>query len=152
MKKVTKKQVQAFLKSHYIMQIATVSKKKIPRVSVLLYATDNDFNFYCATHSDSIKAKNMAVNKNVSLVVWEHNNLSVQVDGIVEIVTDQKEKLKIVDKLAKAATADKDFWPPVLRIGGDEYSVYKIVPSTIFALEIKSHSIRETVSPFTQIK
>jgi len=151
MKKITKKRTRDFLKSQFIMQLASSSKKNMPQVSIMLYVIDRDLNFYCATHSDSIKAQNMAENKNVSIAVWAHNQFMVQVKGIVETVVDEKKQNKILTALAKAGAKDDNFWPPVFRIKGSSYVLYKIVPAEISVLDLVSRNISESQSPFTKI-
>lgn len=152
MKKINKKQVKEFLNSEYVMQMATSSKKNIPRVSVVLFVVDKEMNFYFVTHRGSQKTKNINDNPNVNLAIWKHNIMLVQVSGRAKEMKREKDKLKVIDALAKAGARDKNFWAPLLRISGEEYSVYKISSKNISALDLMSKNMTEKKSPFTKIK
>lgn len=151
MGQIKKSDVENFLKGEFLMQLATVSGDNIPHVSVLMYFVDDDLNFYFATHSDSQKATNLQGNPFVSIVIWKLGEMLVQVSAKAEkIVGDQVDY--VFDKLGQAASHDEHFWPPLLRIKGAEYVVYKLVPQRMSALDLKSDNIRESSQPFSEIK
>ena len=132
------------------MQLATSYKDK-PAVAVMLYAVDNNFNIYFATHKDSQKSQNLLKNPNASLSIWEHHSALIQASGVVSVVKDAKEQSKIMDRLADAATEDESFWPPVFRIKGDEYIIFKISLSWARILDLEQDTIRQKDTPFTEL-
>lgn len=146
----TPEEVQNFLKEQFIMNVATISENK-PHSSVLLYAMDDDMTFYFVTHSDTHKAKNLLKNPHISLSVWKHGDMLVQADGVVSTIDDQEQKLGVIDRLADAASKGDDFWPPVLRLGGDDYVVFTIKPYWMRALDLSQNTMRAKESPYTEI-
>ena len=150
MMKITKEEVLIFLKEHYLMQIATVSKDQ-PGVSVMLYTVDDEMNFYFGTHKDSFKINNLLSNPKISIVVWEFGKIQVQLNGIATPLTDQSEQEKILDQLADSATKDANFWPPLFRINGGEYIIMKIKPTWMRVLDLTNNTIRQEDNPFTTI-
>jgi nitroimidazol reductase NimA-like FMN-containing flavoprotein (pyridoxamine 5'-phosphate oxidase superfamily) len=150
MANITKEEVKLFLNDQYLMQLATVSGDQ-PGVSVMLYTIDDDLNFYFGTHADSYKIKNLKSNTKVSLVVWEFGKIQVQANGISETIESKEEQDRVLDKLADAATKDVNFWPPLFRIKGGEYTVIKIKPTWMRVLDLSNNNVRQDESPFTEI-
>jgi nitroimidazol reductase NimA-like FMN-containing flavoprotein (pyridoxamine 5'-phosphate oxidase superfamily) len=150
-KTYTTQDVLEFLQEHFIMELATASAASRPAASVMLYATDTNLHFYCATHNDSYKAKNMLDNPQVALTVWEHQKMMVQVDGVAEQVREQGKQAEVLDMLADAATHDTSFWPPVFRIKGGDYIVFHIIPTWIRVLDLTQDTMRQEDEPFTTI-
>lgn len=142
--------VLKFLQEHFIMSIA-VSLNNKPSSSILLYYVDSDFNFYFATHSDSFKAKILLQNPLISLSIWEHNQMLIQADGKATEITDDSQRIEIMDKLAESASKDKNFWPPLFRIQGKGYSVFKIKPTWLRKLDLEQDTISQVGSPFIDI-
>ncbi len=147
---LSKKGVQSFLQSQFIMNVATISDNK-PHESVLLYFMNDDFQFFFVTHKETYKAKNLLKNPAVSLAVWKHGEMMVQADGTAEDVTATEDAATIMDKLADAATNDEHFWPPLFRIGGDAYIIFKITPTWMRALDLQSNTITSEEPPFLAI-
>lgn len=147
-KRVSKTNVRDFLKSQFVMSIATFSDAK-PQSSIVLYAIDYDFTMYFVTHRDSHKARALLKNNNISLSIWEHKQMLVQADGKVTELVDQKNISKVMDKIAVQASKDGSFWPPVLRFGDKEYIVFKITLQWMRALDLSNDSIVADESPFT---
>jgi len=145
-----KQEVLGFLRSQFIMSIAVAEDNK-PSSSILLYYVDDEFNFFFATHRNSFKAQKLLKNPQISISVWEHKNMMVQVDGIASEIVNEQDKLAIIDKLAESAMKGQDFWPPLLRIGGQDYIVFKIKPNWLRKLDLKRDTMTQEESPFTDI-
>jgi general stress protein 26 len=145
-----KQELLTFLRSTFIMSIA-VSENDKPTSSILLYYVDDELNFYFATHTDSYKTKKLLHNPVLSLSVWKPNEMLIQADGTTEVVTEPTEKLHIVDMLAESAGKGEDFWPPLFRIGGEDYIVFKIKPTWIRKLDLVQNTMTQIDSPFTEI-
>lgn len=148
---LTKKGVQTFLQSQFIMNVATISDKR-PHASVLLYYMNDTFEFFFVTHKETYKAKNLLENPYISLAIWKHGDMMVQADGTATDVTETPEATDIMDKLADAATNDEHFWPPLFRIGGDAYIIFKITPTWMRALDLQTDTITAKQPPFLDIE
>lgn len=146
-----KSDVLAFLRQNFIMSVA-VSEGDKPSSSILLYYVDDDLNFHFATHKDSHKARKLIKNPNISLSVWKHGEMLVQVDGRATEIIDLQDKLAIVDFLAEATIKGDNFWPPLLRIKGDNYAVFKIKPTWMRKLDLVQDTISQVDSPFEEIQ
>lgn len=144
-------EVLEFLKRNFIMSVAFSNENK-PSSSILLYHVDDDFNFYFATHTDSYKAKVLKVNPKLSLSVWSATEMLIQADGSVEEVSDSEEKLRVIDKLAASAGKGADFWPPLFRIEGEGYSVFKITPFWLRKLDLTVDTITQEGSPLVEVE
>ena len=147
----TKNDVREFLQEHFVMQLATATSASRPAGSVMVYAIDDDFHFYCMTHVDSQKARNMLENPQVSLTVWEHQKMLVQVDGVARQITQDQKKDEIMELLADSATRDPSFWPPIFRISGGAYVVFSIAPTWMRVLDLTEQTMRQNGEPFTTI-
>jgi nitroimidazol reductase NimA-like FMN-containing flavoprotein (pyridoxamine 5'-phosphate oxidase superfamily) len=117
----------------------------------MLYAVDDDLNLYFATHAESYKSKNAQENPVISVSVWEHQKMLIQLDGDVETITNPDEQAKVLDMLADASTKEEDFWPPVFRIKGGDYAVFKIKPTWMRALDLENSNVHQEDSPFSEI-
>lgn len=145
-----KQEVLNFLRSQFIMSIAVAEDNK-PSSSILLYYVDDEFNFFFATHRSSFKAQKLLKNPHISLSVWEHKNMMVQADGVASEIVNEQDKLAIIDKLAESSMKGQDFWPPLLRIGGQDYIVFKIKPNWLRKLDLKRDTMTQVDPPFTDI-
>ena len=145
-----KQEVLDFLRSQFIMSIAVAEDNK-PSSSILLYYVDDEFNFFFATHRSSHKAQKLLKNPQISLSVWEHKNMMVQADGVASEIVNEQDKLAIIDKLAESSMKGQDFWPPLLRIGGQDYIVFKIKLNWLRKLDLKRDTMTQLESPFTDI-
>ncbi|MDH5533772.1 MAG: pyridoxamine 5'-phosphate oxidase family protein [Candidatus Pacebacteria bacterium] len=151
-KQITKTQVLKFLRSVSIMVLAATNDDR-PLSTVLLFAVDDDFNFYFATKSETYKAKAITKNPKVSFSVWQHKQMLVQIDGEAKPLENEEAINKAVEDIAHATENIKDFWPPILRVRGKgDYVVFKIKPSWIRAMDISIDTIKESETSFTEIE
>lgn len=146
-----KQEILTFLKRNFIMSIAVSADDK-PSSSILLYYVDDELNFYFATHSDSFKTIKIRKNPVISLSVWEHHEMLVQADGDVTEITDLKEKLATIDRLAESTSKGEDFWPPLFRIKGEDYVVFKIKPFWLRKLDLVNDTMTQIDSPFEEVQ
>ena len=149
-KQYKEEEVLNFLKDNFIMSVATVSDNK-PAASVMLYAVDDDFTMYMATHIDSYKSKNLIANPKIGISIWEKEKMLVQIDAVVEKIESEVDVESTLNKLAESASKEDDFWPPVFRIKGGDYIVFRIKPYWIRALDLNQNTLRQEDSPFTII-
>ncbi len=147
----TKRDVIAFLKDHFVMEIATSYDNK-PTVSPVIYVMDADGCFYFVTYRLSCKAQNLIKNNQASLTVWEFLKMCVQVDGTTTVVEDPEKIAWVMDAFADAATKDPNFWAPIFRIQRGDYCVFKITPTWMRVLDLTHSTVRQAESPFTEIR
>ncbi|NCS96893.1 pyridoxamine 5'-phosphate oxidase family protein [bacterium] len=144
--------ILSFLQSQHFMAIATVSPENKPQVATMLYVIDQDFNIYFATHSSARKATNIAQNNAVALVIWEHNNLSIQIEGVADAVTNPQELQTTLQKLADAASGVPNFYPPVLRMPGQDYALFKVATQTCRYIDLKDENMKGYSAVVNEIK
>lgn len=146
-----KETVLSFLRSVGVMSVA-LSNENVPMSTILLFAVDDDFTFYFATHTSSRKVGFLRANDKVSFSVWEHNKMLVQADGVAKEVNDETRVHEILEKLTRVVDSLGDFWPPVLQFGSGEYSVFEIKIDKMRILDLKSDTIRVKGSPFSELR
>lgn len=144
-----KEDVLGFLRTFPVMSMAICAERG-PIASVVVFAVDDDFTFYFATHRDSYKAKALLKDKRVGFSVWQLNKMLVQADGQVEEVGGDG-AYEVLQKITQSTQQIEDFWPPILRVPGGGYIVFKIKPSWLRAMDLASNTITADTFPFTQI-
>lgn len=141
----------AFLKEKFVMELATSVDNK-PTVAPMVYAVDDDLNFYFITYTYTLKAENLIVNPHCSFVVWEFLRMSVQASGTASVVEDETKKAWVMESFADAATKDPSFWAPIFRIKQGDYVIFKIKPNWMRVLDLSRNTVRQEEAPFTDIK
>lgn len=148
---LTKDDVVRFLRKVNILSAALVGENG-PISTPLLFAVDDDLShLYVATHRDTFKARALMSVPKISASIWEFDQMMIQLDGTTEEIKDQVEIDATLDKLVESLGRLESFWPPVLRITGDGYIVFKIIPTWIRALDLTSKTIHAGDTPFTEI-
>lgn len=147
---VTNDKILDFLRKTGIMSVALIKDNK-PLSSVLMFAVDDDFTFYCGTLKSSYKAQAIAQNNTISFSIWEHNQYLVQANGGITAIDDQEAAEIALDKIVDAAASLENFWPPVLQIKGHDYILYKIVPEWLRVLDLTHKEAVSEDSLFTQL-
>ena len=146
----TKKIILDFMNSNTILSLST-STSDSPYICNLFYVCDDDLNIYFATHKQSHKAQKLLRNPFISLSVWEHKKMLVQADGQASELSDETQRLQIIDKLAESSLKGDNFWPPLFRIGGQDYIVFKIKLNWIRKLDLVRDTMTQIESPFTEV-
>lgn len=151
MTQITKQQILEFLSRNHIFNLATVSPEGKPNAAILLYIIDDQFNFYFSTHAESQKSLNLQNHPFLSASLYQLGYMGAQIEGEAEIIQEEALRQKIINKLAEKAVS-KNFYPPLLRITGQNYVVFKIKPHIIKCLDLKNEHINEENSPFSILK
>lgn len=138
-----------FLKNNPVMNIAAINDRK-PLASVVLFYVDDDFNFYFITHVTSHKAKALKKNPKISFTVWKFDEMHVQADGDVTFL-EGNEADRIMKYVADSSNNIKDFWPPILQLESNRYSVIKIKCNWLRALDISEKNIKPLEEKFYKI-
>ena len=147
---ISKEEVISFLKANFVGDMSTTNGDK-PTCSPIVYVVDDELSFYFVTNRDSYKAKNIISNPNVCLSVWRFSEMSVQLDGTAEEVTEEAKKEWVVEAFGEAATQDPNFWAPIFRIKRGDYAVFKIKPTWLRVLDLTHNTVRAKLTPYTQI-
>jgi nitroimidazol reductase NimA-like FMN-containing flavoprotein (pyridoxamine 5'-phosphate oxidase superfamily) len=144
-------EVMEALRINPLMVLATTDENGQPQCNTLVYTIDDDLNFYFITRSNTKKSKNIEANPNVSLSACFRPPYNIEAIGKAEPVTDEETKLMIMDAFAQHVINLENIWPPIFRYSQDEYVFYKIVPTSLRALEMKKQHITEDEPPFYQL-
>ncbi len=129
------------LSHNMYMVVATSDKEAKPWGAVVFYANDESGNFYFISAIDSLHARNMQENPNVSLVIYDSTqqlglNQEVQVYGNASIVNDGELKGALefyTNKLFSISNElDKQEYDPSQYSEPAEFRVFKIVPVKIY--------------------
>src|SRR5205823_4545482 len=106
--------VHEFLKDHPAGVLSTVSEDGKPWGSTIFFVADEDFNFFFATRSGTLKYKNIANNPSVALTVGDKESLkTVQVSGEVSQVPADQAVDIVLNKLEKNTKPEDDYnWVP----------------------------------------
>jgi nitroimidazol reductase NimA-like FMN-containing flavoprotein (pyridoxamine 5'-phosphate oxidase superfamily) len=147
-KQYSKEEILHFLRENPIMS-AAVNSPEMPISTVLLFAIDDDYTVYFAAKKGSYKVNALEKNPKISMSDWVLNQMLVQMSGEVTQIGDDLAR-EALDKLAEAVTKVEDFWPPILRIEGDEYQVFKVKVTWVRALDLTTNAIKESGSAFSE--
>jgi general stress protein 26 len=134
----TKKNFLEFLKSTNVAVISTVSPDNQPMSAIIYYIVeDNNFNFYFMS-KDSRKVQNIEKNNKVALLIGDGAApVTVQIHGEAEQIRGDAEFDEKRDQLIQALLHNK-FSPPIFEIEGEEFKIYKIKPTWIRWLDLRS--------------
>lgn len=117
-----------FLDSNRVAVLSTKDRKGQVSGAVIYYMVDNMDRIYMLTKEDTHKARNMAANPQVALTIFDEENFrTLQINGIAEVVTDQKIKDYVhaqMTKPEKSSTEKKS--PPVAKLKAGAFAVFKV--------------------------
>jgi pyridoxine/pyridoxamine 5'-phosphate oxidase len=100
--------VQKFIQAHQLGVISTVDQDGKPESAVVGFSVSDEFNLIFGTFASSRKYANLQSNSNISFVIGWDMGKTVQLDGLVEEITEPKEIDKaIVAYLSKIPSAAK---------------------------------------------
>ncbi len=142
--------VLEFLRDNHVMHVATTDGI-VPIASVLVYVVDDQCNFYFLTFQHARKVVHLEKNNNISLAVWEHNTMLVEVEGTASLIEDVERKRELVQALAEVATHEARFWPPIFRIDDTEHLLYKITPERMRMLDVTKKALTHSALPFVEV-
>lgn len=126
----SKEKVYAFLQSHSIGVLSTISTDNTPYASPIYFIVNKELNFFFLTKSDTTKVLNIQNNNHVALtVIHSSQPITVQVTGTVEEVQEPEMLTKIAE--ANAQEIGGFSWPPPLsKLQSDGYLLmYRLQPN-----------------------
>lgn len=118
-----------FLATHDVGVLSTIGRTGMLNSSTIYYVVLEGY-IYFMTKENSQKAVNIVGNQHVSFVVFDESKLqTIQIQGIVEQVTDDSARTKAIIELAKPRTyEDGSHKPPILRTKDGKIHIYKVTP------------------------
>lgn len=132
-----------FLKKNVLAVVSTVSSNNEPEAATVLYMIDDDLNFYFITRRDTRKVENLAINKNIAIVVGtELSPITIQANGEAELL-DKKELPEFIGKLSKRKNVEELYYGPFLNIPGIDFAVFKVKLKWLRGLCLNSETKKE---------
>jgi len=127
------KNIYEELKSQHIAAIATIEHgEATPQLTVVYYAVDDDFGIRFATKKETRKHQNLQKNSAVQLLVFDKKRqLTIQVTGRVDEITDEKLKNDTVENMYKLSNDNDYNSPPMSKLFAGRYITYRVSPSKI---------------------
>jgi len=83
-------EVLAFVRGHDLMMLATADGAGKPQAAVVEFGELDGFTLIFDTLSTSRKYKNLQFNPNVAAVIGWDENVTVQIDGVAELLAGEK--------------------------------------------------------------
>jgi uncharacterized pyridoxamine 5'-phosphate oxidase family protein len=131
--------VQEFLKHHHMAVLSTVSEQGEPWGSSIIFAFDDDLNFFFMTRADTLKYKNIEAHPVVALTVTdEERQITVQAKGKISRV-EAKDYMDVVFKKLAHVKPRGDFqWiPPVMKVHRGDYMILQFTPTVLQYADFK---------------
>ena len=95
---VSKEEILNFVNSKILMVLSTVNSDGKPQSAVVGFGQTDSFELIFGTSVSSRKAKNIAANKNVSVVIGWDDGGTLQYEGEAHLLSEN-ERAKYLDKL-----------------------------------------------------
>lgn len=127
------KRIYDFLQSNQVGVLSSVDPDNNPHASVIYYSLDKSFQITFITKSKTKKFDNITHNNHVMLLVYNAENQTVaQVVGkAYQLVNSDKMADVAASVYAANLISSNDDIPPVAKLSGGEYVLFKIVPVQI---------------------
>ncbi len=117
-----------FLRQHDTAVLSTLERTGNVTGAVVFYGFDNG-HIYILTKDSTRKARNMMINQQVALTIYDAQRLqTAQVQGIAEVELDPTVRQAVYDQLARPGRTGKQHTPPVTKIQNGSFIVFRIVP------------------------
>lgn len=119
-----------FVGYHPLGVLTTVDEKGIPWAAAIYVGSDDKFNLYFTTKSQTSKSANLRANPAVSLVIVnEQKQATLQAQGEARVVGSPQEANTASDVLRSISTGSEDWTPPIAKLDAGNYEMYKITVS-----------------------
>jgi pyridoxine/pyridoxamine 5'-phosphate oxidase len=123
-----------FLNANQLGTLATVNSKGAPDLSAIYFFVDENFSCFFVTKTETRKYINTQTNHNASLLIYnEVDLLSIEIKGVVEIVTEAGQVASAIQKFqALALTRKVGYWiPPISQLDAGQYAVCRLTPEVV---------------------
>ncbi len=122
----------AFLKSYNTGVLSTLSAEGSPRGRLVYYVCDEAFSIYFLTLVHTRKVEDMQKHPHVAFTVAnEAVPLTVQIEGIVQEVSDVPVSDTIVHQIFKELVSNSTYHAPLARFDAATVKFFRIVPTWI---------------------
>ncbi len=137
--------VKVFLNAHRKMVLAVLDDTGRPNVSLMLYAVDDNLNFYFGTRKQFGKYKSLQKDARVAVLVQEEGLdplRVVDVQGHAEELSaeETKEKLTFLESKNPAKYYVKD---------AEDFVMFRVVPENVRWLDATSGELKSEVVPLS---
>jgi general stress protein 26 len=129
----TKKEAAlAFLKSHDLAMLATVSAEGQPRARLVYYASDEAFNIYFLSLANTRKVADIRANPKAAMVISSDDKQhTLQLEGTFEEMTDTATFGPIITELSRHLFPEAEPAAPITHLDKDKPVFYKLAPTWI---------------------
>lgn len=129
----TREDALAFLSSHTLGVLATLSPEGAPRSRTMYYASDGTFALYVLTLLGTRKTADLAHDARASFVVSDENApKTLQIEGTVSDLTETTEiDAPTVRALLETLLARGERFAPVTRLDANAMRFYKLTPTWV---------------------
>lgn len=128
----TKQEALAFLKSHSLASLATVSPEGQPRARLLYYASDDAFNTYFLSLANTRKVADIRANPKAALVVAsDDKEHTLQIEGVFEEMTDTATFGPMITELSKNLYPETGPSAPITHMDKAHPVFFKLTPTWI---------------------
>ncbi len=127
------------MKDHHMAILSTISEEGEPWGSAIIFAIDEDLNFFFMTRADTLKYKNIEANPKVALTVAdEEKQITVQARGKISRVEARDYMDVVFKKLADVKPRGDSQWvPPVMKVHKGDYMILRFTPSKLQYADFK---------------
>lgn len=127
---VIRNEAMDFLRSHDLGVLSSIQRTGAISGSAVYYTVINDRPHFI-TKESSRKADNILSNQHVAFTVFDEMKLqTIQIQGIVEQIRDTTdEQFAMTDILRPRTYEDGSHKAPLLRMGTDDITAYRIIPT-----------------------
>lgn len=128
-----------FMKGHELGVLSSIGRTGTVTGAAVYYTVYNDTPYFM-TKVNSDKAANLLGDQHVALTVFDEATLqTIQIQGIVEAEPDGKTKKEVAALITRPRTyADGSHQPPILRMGNDDFIVFRIMTTKYSFIDFKN--------------
>jgi len=123
----TKKIIEQFTQKSPTLCLSTCSPEGQAQSSLIYFAVDENLTLYFFSKEDTRKCENIAKNPKVALLMQDpEEQMSLQMEGVAQKITEQKELHSVFDFLIQTLSRSIDWPPPAGKIEGGDLAIYKV--------------------------
>ena len=122
-----------FLNTHPVGVLSTAGTNGQPWGATVYFYSESDFRCFFVIRSETLKAKNIKQNQNVSLTVADSiTQETLQMSGTARPVAARETFDTVFNKIASVYPTDKTGWsPPVMKVHEGDWQVYELRPDYV---------------------
>jgi general stress protein 26 len=145
--------VHEFLAHHHVGVLSTTSSDGQPWGSAIIFATDENLNFYFMTRADTLKYQNIASNPKVAITITdESQQITVQASGTVKPVEAEDIMDVVFHKLDKLKPQGTTKWiAPVYKVHEGDYMILHFTPTKLQYADFTQTEVDAQSSDIEQI-